>query len=237
MKTNADRLCDIAGITLPLLGVYDVPDTTPFEPFVVPTHCLFECFPGWLAGKSTKLDKTQTTGCPGGTYWMCGKADMPREQTAGYLAGQEGLKCTVDTMIRWLANHPPYRPHNRFVILSPLRDDNEAFLKTVTFFVNPDQLGLLLTGAEYRNAEADRPLVSAPFGPGCGLMLPFFKDLGRSEAVVGGTDIAMRKFLPADTLMFTVTKPMFRQLCSLDGSSFLEKTFWTDVRETRQASV
>ncbi|MFW5636801.1 MAG: hypothetical protein ACOC3W_11695 [Thermodesulfobacteriota bacterium] len=104
---------------------------------------------------------------------------------------------------------------------------------TVTFLINPDQLSLLVAGAHYLHSGFSPPRVTAPFSSGCGLFGPAFSNLDRPDAVIGATDIAVRQFLPADILAFTVTKPMFEQLCALDENSFLNGPFWTQVRKKR----
>ena len=54
-----------------------------------------------------------------------------------------------------------------------------------------------------------------------------------AQAIVGATDIAMRQYLAPELIAFTVTKPMFEQLCALDETSFLYKRFWQDLRKAR----
>jgi hypothetical protein len=76
----------------------------------------------------------------------------------------------------------------------------------------------------------------APFGSGCSQLLPLFGDLDIPQAIVGATDIAMRQWLPPDTLAFTVTKPMFEQLCDLDERSFLYKRFLPRLQEARKGA-
>jgi hypothetical protein len=117
----------------------------------------------------------------------------------------------------------------------PLRPEKYESLKTVTFFVNPDQLSMLIIGANYRSVPGDPPAVIAPFGSGCMELLPLFEDLVRPQAIIGATDIAMRQYLPPDILAFTVTVPMFEQLCSLDEKSFLFKPFLKNLKKSRVA--
>ena len=64
-------------------------------------------------------------------------------------------------------------------------------------------------------------------------ILPLFEDMNIPQAMIGATDIAMRQYLPPDILAFTVTRPMFKQLCELDERSFLYKPFWRNLREAR----
>jgi hypothetical protein len=65
-------------------------------------------------------------------------------------------------------------------------------------------------------------------------LVTLFADLDLPQAVVGATDVAMRRYLPPDVLAFTVTRPMFEQLCALDERSFLHKDFWKRLRAARR---
>ena len=47
----------------------------------------------------------------------------------------------------------------------------------------------------------------------------------------------MRGDLPANVLAFTVTVPMFAQLCALGDDSFLGKGFLTRLRKARGGSL
>ncbi len=236
MRYNPFKLIEIAGISYPLVGVYDVIDKESFQPIKTAGHCIFEHFSGWLDGESTVVDIETAVSftCPGAGYWIFGIETQPRNAVAGYLGGMEGLKASPGVMCSWLENSPPYKVQNKSIVISTLRDDQYKFLKTVTFFVNPDQLSLLLTGADYLNTSPDHNTVISPYGSGCGQLLTMFPDLNEPKAIVGATDIAMRKHLPHNILAFTVTKLMFEQLCSLDENSFLHKTFWNNLKQTRE---
>ena len=117
--------------------------------------------------------------------------------------------------------------------MGPLREDQYPYLKSITFYVTPDQLSVLMVGANYNSAPNDPPAAIAPFGSGCGTTISMFDDLAIPQAIIGATDIAMRRFLPPELLAFTVTKPMFEQLCGLNEKSFLYKPFWQDLRKAR----
>ena len=75
--------------------------------------------------------------------------------------------------------------------------------------------------------------VVAPFGSGCMEILPLFENLEVPQAILGATDLAMRSALPPDIMAFTVTKPMFERLCSLDEKSFLYKAFLKNLQRAR----
>jgi len=235
MQPDPTNLLRIADISNPLIGFYDTPEKKPFEPFIDVTQCIFSGYDGWVQGESTCLSK-QNVGaikCPGAGYWNCNVAAVPSEHIAHFLAVEEGLKASSDLMCRWLANQPPHKKEHEYIVIGPLRMVQYEYLKTITFYVNPDQISLLITGAEYHNPSASYHPVTAAFGTGCGQLAAVFDDFNTPRAVIGGTDIAMRPYLPCDTLAFTVTKPVFEQLCRLDEKSFLHKSFWNNVKRAR----
>jgi hypothetical protein len=237
MVPDPTDLLEIAGIETPLIGFYDVPDLQPFEPFARTERCLFSAYENWLRGESIWISEDESS-CRGGGYWVAGTAFTSRENLARNLTEREGFKSSTELMKRWLDNQPPYEIEHRYVVIGPLRDEKYEYLRTVTFFVNPDQLSLLLLGTEYHNSEVKTRPAMAPFGSGCGQLAALFGDLdaGAPRAIIGATDIAMREHLPPDILALTVNKPMYRQLCELDEVSFLYKPFWKRLRKARGES-
>ncbi len=235
MQPDTENLLETAGITTPLIGFYDIPDKKPFEPFAKPEYCIFSCYNNWLNGESTCFSEENvgSIGCMGAGYWLCNVASSPREEVAKFLAGQEGLKSSCGLMCQWLDNQHPYKKEHQYVVIGPLQKEQYDYLKTVTFYVNPDQLSLLVTGAEYHNASVKNHPVVSLYGSGCGQLAAVFDNLDMPKAVIGATDIAMRPYLPHDTLAFTVTRPMFQQLCQLDKDSFLYKSSWNRLRQAR----
>ncbi len=234
MKPDPTNLLQIAGITTPLIGFYDVPDPRPFEPFAQPQRCLFSCYENWLRGESICISPNGFS-CRGGGYWVGGVEFTSRDHLAKTLTQREGFKSSPELMKRWLDQQRPYRIEHQCVVIGPLRDEQYNYLRTVTFFVNPDQLSLLLLGTEYKNASVDIHPAFTAFGSGCGQLAALFEDLDPNipSAIIGATDIAMRQYLPPDVLALTANKPMYRQLCELDENSFLYKLFWQRLRKAR----
>jgi len=246
MIPDAKNLLDLSGIGTPLIGFYDVSDRKPFEPFAKPERCIFSCYKNWLEGESLCISEGNCS-CQGGGYWIggvvpgwavrsAGTDSDPREIFARSLNQREGFKSSEDLMCQWIDNQKPYKIENKYVVIGPLKDDQYEHLKTVTFYVNPDQLSLLLLGAEYNNSSInDNPAV-ATFGSGCGQIAAVFENFDQHvpKAVIGATDIAMREHLPPDILALTVNKPMFRQLCELGEESFLYKSFWKRLEKSRK---
>jgi len=238
MKPDPTNLLEIAGIKTPLVGFYDVPDPKPFEPFARPERCFFSCYENWRRGESICIaedDPSCRATCRGGGYWVGGVEFTSRDNFANVLTEREGFKSSPELMVRWLDNQKPYQIEHQYVVIGPLRDEQYDYLRTITFFANPDQLSLLLLGTEYHNASVSVNPTFTAFGSGCGQLAALFGDSDPEipKAILGATDIAMREHLPPDILALTVNKPMYRQLCELDENSFLYKPFWKRLRKAR----
>ena len=237
MQPDATNLIEGIGLGVPLIGLYDAPDVNPFEPLVEPEPgkraCLFTFFEQWLAGKTLHLTKDSFR-CPGAGHWLFGVATRSREDFIRFLVDDEGLKSSHDLMDQWLDHRKSYRPEHAHLLIGPLREGQYEHLKSVTFYVNPDQLSGLILGAQYNSGPSDPLPVIAPFGSGCMQLISLFEDLSVPQAIVGATDIAMRRHLDSTLSAFTVTKPMFEQLCGLDDRSFLHKRFWKTLRKARE---
>jgi hypothetical protein len=163
---------------------------------------------------------------------MWGLEVRSRKEFIKFLVKEEGLKASPPLMNKWIDASRTYQAEHAHIFIGPLRSEAWPTLKTVTFLVNPDQLSGLAIGAQYNSAPEDPQPVIAPFGSGCSQFQPF-KNLDIAQASIGATDIAMRQHFPAEILAFTVTKPMFKQLCELDERSFLYKPFLQRLRKAR----
>ena len=235
-QPDAANLIKRIGLTIPLVGFYDAPDTAPFEPLITPKlgkrACIFAFYKQWLKGKTLHITKDNSA-CGGAGYWLIGNEAISREEFISFLVDEEGLKASRALMNQWLECNKGYKPEHLNILIGPLKEDQYEYLKSITFYVNPDQLSALTLGAQYNSSPGDPLAVIAPFGSGCMELIPLFKDFNIPQAIIGATDTAMRQYLPPDVLAFTVTKPMFKQLCELDERSFLYKPFWTNLRKTR----
>ncbi len=227
------RLLKKIDLSLPLLGLYDAPDPKGFEPLLRPKRgdCVFSFYKNWLAGQTLHITK-EHYGCGGAGRWLCGIEMRSKKEFIKFLVGEEGLKASPELMEKWIDSSRPYKAAHAHILIGPLKESQWEYIKSVTFFVNPDQLSTLLVGAQYHSSPQDPPPVIAPFGSGCMGLLPF-ENLNIPQASIGATDIAMRRHLPANILAFTVTRLMFKQLCSLDESSFLYKQFLKDLKKAR----
>jgi hypothetical protein len=236
MHPDPSKLLEILDIRTPLIGFYDAPETSPFRPLVQPgsgeRRCVFASYGDWLEGATLHITK-ENYGCGGAGRALCDITTRSREDFVKFLVDDEGLKRSHELMNQWLDSGRVYRQTHPNLLIGPLREEQYAYLRTVTFYVNPDQLGALTVGAQYYSAPSDPAPVIAPFGSGCSQLVSLFGDLDIPQAIIGATDIAMRKHLPADIMAFTVTKPMFERLCALDERSFLYKPFWRNLQKAR----
>jgi hypothetical protein len=229
-------LVETAGLTLPVIGLYDAPDASAFEPLICPTQgrwaCVFMFYRSWLRGDTLHLTRGNF-GCGGAGMYLFDVPSRSRREMIDFLYGTEGLKVSAEAMAEWIDHSPHYKPSHPNILIGPLKDDQYEHLRTATFFVTPDQLSLFITAAYYHQGQPTPPCVTAPFSSGCGQLGPLFEDLDQPQAMVAATDIAMRKYLPPEVLAFTVTRPLYEQLCTLDETSFLGKPFWREVQKAR----
>jgi len=151
-----------------------------------------------------------------------------------FLADEEGLKANHTLMREWLDYIHPYHQLYPNLIIGPLKAAGYEYLKTITFFVNPDQMSMLMIGAQLNSTPKDPEPVIAPFGSGCMQLVSHFKNLNIPQAIIGSTDMAMRKYIPQNMLAFTVTKPLFELLYSLGEDSYLGKRFFRELQKARK---
>jgi len=220
------------------VGLYDAPDPAPFSPLVEPRSrarrgsCVFDFFDHWQAGETLHLTR-EDYGCGGVGRALMGVSTRDRDDFIAFLCDDEGLRATRELMGGWIDASPVYSMRNEHLLIGPLRPAEYASLRTVTFWVNADQLAVLLHGAYYEHAWGDPPAVVVPFGSGCMELVATFDDLDRQQGAITATDLAMRDQLPRGVLGFTVTVPMFERLCALDERSFLGKGFLAGLRAAR----
>lgn len=230
-----DNLIKRIGLNFPLISFYDSPETEPFKPLVKPEpgDCVFMFFKNWIRGQTLHITRDHY-GCGGAGHWMWGIKSRSKQEFIEFLVDEEGLKASEELMEKWIDQSQPYRAEYAHLFVGPYKQELWDYIKTVTFYVNPDQLSALMIGAQYHSLPHDPPPVTAPFGSGCSQLQPF-KNLNISQSAIGATDIAMRQYLPPDILAFTVTKSMFVQLCRLDEQSFLYKPFLRRLKEARNS--
>ena len=121
-----------------------------------------------------------------------------------------------------------------YVVFKPLAMATEADHPTlVIFLADPDQLSALMVLANYDRARSDNVIV--PFGAGCHSVLFGFAEAEREipRAVIGFSDISVRKYVERDILSLTVPWKMFLEMEGNVEGSFLEEDQWLDLLDRR----
>ncbi len=242
MQPDPSFLLEKLNVTLPLTGLYDAPDPAAFAPLVEPRpgakrgECVFSHFRDWQEGKTVHLT-SDNFGCGGAGGSLCGVQRDDRADFIHFLAIDEGLKASEELMGRWLDARVNFAPAQGHVLVGPLKADQYEHLKTVTL------LGQARPARRARRSPpstATRPATREPtiagFSSGCGQLVNF-ADLDVPQAQIGSTDIAMRQWLPADIMAFTVTRPLFEQFCLFAEGSYLTKPFLTRLRKARGGAL
>ena len=238
MQPDPAIILDRLTVSGPVIGFYDAPDPAPFAPLVVPGRgqCVFASFKKWQQGKTLHLT-CDKHGCGGGHLF--GLETGSREELVRFLCDEEGLRADRGLMNLWLDSAKSYQPVRGHLLFGPLRPDQYDYLRTITLFVNADQLAVLCMGATYYSRPDDPAPVLAPFGSGCMQLTTLFTDPDLPQAVIGATDHSLRRFLEPWMLAFTVTKPMFDLLCRWgdDPKSSLHSEFTDSLIRARGGSL
>lgn len=240
MQPDPSIILEKLSISVPLVGFYDAPDAAPFAPLVTPKprQCVFALFRNWRRGETLHLTK-ELCGCGGGALHLLGVDAMGRDHLVRFLQEEEGLRDTRETMELWVDAAPAYEPVYDNLFLGPLRPDQYEHLRSVTLYVNADQLAVLHGGATYYSRPGDVEPVIARFGSGCMQLVALFDDLEKPQAMIGSLDHAARSYLEPWMIAFTVTRPMFERLCtwSADSSGSLYKGFLDGLIRARKGSL
>ena len=239
-QPDSTYLTEKLDLAVPLIGVYDTPDVEAFPNVVSPVEgrhaCLFSWYNQWQKGIWLRLT-ADNFGCGGAGFYWFSKESRPRDKFVEFLCDIEGLKVSHDNMNAWLDQTNTYQPIYRNLIVGQLVPEQYQYLKTVTFFVNPDQLSNLIFGAQYFQHPDDGDPLKVEFGSGCSQLLTKVATADHPIATIGALDPAMRQFLPQNILAFTVSRDKFEELCRLDDNSFLNRAFIERLRKARNGSL
>lgn len=152
-----------------------------------------------------------------------------------FLHGERYAK-TPEVTARFLEHLPIVDIPAKYVVMKPLSavDFTRDNVRSITFFVDPDQLSALVVLANYDAGHNQK--VTIPFAAGCqvvGIYTYQENDREDPHAVVGLTDLSarkgVRKQLGKDVLSFSVPVALFRQMESNVEESFLQRPTWQSL--------
>jgi hypothetical protein len=231
-----ERLMKKLRLTTPLLAVYDAAASEAFAPVFEPEgdECCFSYYDRWLAGETLALKKGGG-GCKGAHRALGIERTSPPFMahflTDGVGAPKgEGLRATPEIAQAYLDRGKPPVPESGGILVGPLRLEQWERVRSVTFLVDPDRLAALTTLAGYWSAEN---VVAAPFGSACSFFWKSFNEIEGAQAVIGGTDVAMRQYLPTAIMTLTVAPAHFARMLTVGDDSFLDREWWNDLMEVR----
>jgi hypothetical protein len=160
-----------------------------------------------------------------------------RRMTDDFLYGERYLK-NADVTRRFLEAIPMRDILAQYVIVKPLdlAEPEKEEIKSVTFFVDSDQLSALVVLANY--SEPERENVAIPWAAACQIMgILAYRELEREHprALVGLTDLSARLNVRAsvgrNVLTFTMPWRMFLQMEQNVDGSFLQRRTWQQIRK------
>ncbi len=154
-----------------------------------------------------------------------------------FLEGERYLK-SAEVTGRFLDVLPMREIPKTYVLAKPLKDidpQNDA-IKSVTFFVEPDELSALVNLANHSHPEIEN--VGIPWAAGCQVIgILAYRELEREHprALVGMTDLSARKnaraLLGKHVMAFTAPWPVFERMEGDVDTAFFHRTTWRVLRQ------
>ncbi len=188
-------------------------------------------------GKIVAFDKKTTT-CSGGRTGL-GFSRYEPGSIEYFLStgenGEEGERYwkTPELAREFIKNLPEMRLPTKYVVLKPLEQadiEKDEIPKAVILLVNPDQLSGLITLANYDRPTGDNVVHYAGAGCHSTVLFPILEAESKyPKAIIGLTDISARKYVPKDTLSFSVPYRRFLELEANAPESFLKMQEWKDI--------
>jgi uncharacterized protein (DUF169 family) len=198
----------------------------PPEGSIVPSHrkwsCMFAMMKRVQAGEALSFS-SGATGCPGASSYL-GFREMPLLGAATYLSVLEKFKKDLETAMAFYQNVQPAPAREKQLVFQLLEEvPGPAEVEVVNLWVSAASLSQLLTLANFDRRDNNSVII--PFASGCQSVwtIPYKeKNAMEPRAVVGSLDPTVRRFLPPETLSFSLPANRFLELCSNIPGSFLD---------------
>jgi len=208
-------------------------------------RCIFPALSLVRKGRALCFD-AESIGCSGGQQCL-GFRETPEPDDRYFLScgipGKvegERYKKTPEIAAEWLKLLPSFKAPARFIVFKrwdSLDESDEP--DVVVFFACPDVLSGLFTLANFEETGCNSVL--APWTSGCSSIVqyPFLeKDSVRPRAVIGMFDVSARRFIPENTLSFSVPMLKFERMVRNMEESFLTTKSWRAIQKrTRGAPI
>ena len=177
---------------------------------------------------------SQRCGCSGAACYF--GFEKPSADAGRFLAEKEKFKQKTDFGINFYRHIHAPAAKSKYLLWQPLdTSDNEMTIEVVNLWVDSLSLSGLVTLANYDSPANDN--VYSPFGSGCQSLwtLPFKEqDSPAPRCVIGCLDPAMRSYIPADVISFSMTAKRFVEMTDNISGSFLEQDAWLKLIATHR---
>lgn len=210
--------------------------------------CLVPLFRSAANGNTIALTE-ETCTCAGGAVGLCrgdaftrrnhrtcellstGMTSKSPNDLPKHLQHGERFFKSPEVVQRWKDSLPYVDDPAKYTIFKPLAGfakDNPPAI--VLFFVNPDQLSVLLIMSGYSRGSAFN--VMAPFSAACQSILFAYNEIGKEEpkAIMGGFDIAQRHSLPKEILTLTMPYQLFEEIEDGIDEGCLTTAAWKKIK-------
>ncbi len=67
-------------------------------------------------------------------------------------------------------------------------------------------------------------------------MWEVFGNFEKDRAVIGATDLAMRRYLPPEIICFSVSPERFERMVDFPEDAFLNRSWWNELMDSREKS-
>jgi len=214
------------------------------KPGTMAPGCIFPALSLVRKGRTLCFD-AESIGCSGGQRYLGFREtegpDIQYFLSYGIPGKIEGERYKKTPEIVWESDKlaPSFKAPAKFIVFKRwdlLNESDEP--DVVIFFACPDVLSGLFTLANFDETEPNA--VFTPEGSGCSSIVqyPFLeKDCVRPRAVIGLFDVSPRKYIPDNTLSFSVPILKFERMVRNMEESFLTTNSWKAVQERIQGQL
>jgi len=186
----------------------------------------------------------EAIGCSGGQTYLGFREDEGPDteyflscEIPGKVEGERYMK-TPEIVAEAVKFWPSFKAPARFIVFKRWDSLNESDEPDIViFFACPDVLSGLFLLANFEEAEPN--VVFTPWASGCSSIVtyPFLeKDSVRPRAVIGLFDVSARRYIPENTLSFSVSMRKFERMVRNMEESFLTTNSWKGVQKRIQGS-
>jgi len=211
------------------------------KPGTIALRCVIAALSLVRKGRALCFD-AESIGCFGGQKCLGFREeeepDVEYFLSCGIPGKMEGehYKKTPEIAAEAVKLEPSFKAPARFIVFKRWDSLNESDEPDVViFFACPDVLSGLFTLANFDETEPN--VVFTPWGSGCEsiVMYPFLeKDSVRPRAVIGLFDISARRYIPENTLSFSVSMLKFERMVRNMEESYLTTNSWKAVQKRMQ---